>query len=166
MYIICHLVCLSPSLPPTYLAHTTPTMHKLHSWTQWKLISEAYEILSDEKKRKLYDEAGEEGLKEGSSGFHDSSPIDLSDMFFGDGFSFQQQERTKNIVQSLRVRKDHLEPLVLSFLSFWHTHSESEVAHLQAISHLVFFTPYLTFHTLDLWTKQPCKKGPGTTLML
>jgi len=102
----------------THLVHTIHTIHLLHAHTplmQFKEIAGAFEILSDEKKRKLYDETGEEGLKEGSSG---SSPIDLSDMFFGDGFSFHQQERTKNIVQSLRVRKDHLEPLVLSFLSF------------------------------------------------
>jgi len=72
-------------------------------------------------------------------------------MFFGDGFSFQQQERTKNIVQSLRVRKDHLEPLVLSFSSFWQTHSESEVATSPGHFSLCFLYPILNLsHTWPL----------------
>ena len=35
---------------------------------KFKDISEAYEVLSDEKKRSVYDKYGEEGLKGGASG--------------------------------------------------------------------------------------------------
>ncbi|XP_050975390.1 dnaJ homolog subfamily B member 11 [Labeo rohita] len=48
-------------------------------------LGAAYEVLSDEGKRKQYDEYGEEGLKEG----HQSSHGDIFSSFFGDfGFMF------------------------------------------------------------------------------
>uniref|UniRef100_A0A8B9GPR6 DnaJ homolog subfamily B member 11 n=1 Tax=Astyanax mexicanus TaxID=7994 RepID=A0A8B9GPR6_ASTMX len=57
-------------------------------------LGAAYEVLSDEEKRKQYDAYGEEGLKEG----HHSSHGDIFSSFFGDfGFMFggnrQQQDR-------------------------------------------------------------------------
>jgi len=73
---------------------------------QFKEIAGAFEILSDEKKRKIYDEAGEEGLKEGGGGFHHSSAMDIFDMFFGGGHRRQGQKRTKDMVWPLRVRKE------------------------------------------------------------
>jgi len=53
---------------------------------KFKEISMAYEVLSDETKRKLYDDHGEEGLKEGGGGggFHD--PSSIFEAFFGGGF--------------------------------------------------------------------------------
>lgn len=57
-------------------------------------LGAAYEVLSDEEKRKQYDTYGEDGLKEGHHGSHN----DIFTSFFGDfGFMFggnrQQQDR-------------------------------------------------------------------------
>jgi len=51
----------------------------------FKSISEAYGILSDEKKRTLYDQYGEKGLKEGGGGggFGGGDPFDIFNSFFG-----------------------------------------------------------------------------------
>lgn len=52
-------------------------------------VSNAYEVLSDDEKRKIYDQYGEEGLNGhqagggGGGGFHD--PFDLFREFFGGG---------------------------------------------------------------------------------
>ena len=55
---------------------------------QFKEISHAYEVLSDEKKRQIYDEGGEQALKEGGGGGHGgNNPFDIFDMFFGGGGS-------------------------------------------------------------------------------
>ncbi len=71
-------------------------------FTQFKEIAAAYEILSDEKKRKLYDEYGEEGLKEGGGDMH--NPMDIFDMFFGGGGGRRRGEkRTKDMVHPLKA---------------------------------------------------------------
>ena len=69
---------------------------------QFKQIAQAYEILSDEKKRKIYDEGGEEALKEGGSGFKAHSAMDIFDMFFGGG-GRRREKRTKDMVYPLKV---------------------------------------------------------------
>jgi len=52
---------------------------------QFKAISQAYEVLSDAKKRDLYDRGGEKAIKEGGIASEMHSPMDIFDMFFGMG---------------------------------------------------------------------------------
>merc|ERR1719203_554242 len=70
----------------------------------------AYEVLSNPEKRRLYDQAGEQGIKEGGSGggFGGSNPMDIFDMFFGGGDPFGRgrrrgPRRTKNLVHQLSI---------------------------------------------------------------
>ena len=69
-------------------------------------------MLSDEKKRSLYDQVGEQGLKEGAGagGFHGSDPFDIFNMFFGGG-SFggsRRDNRGKNLIHQLAVSLEEL----------------------------------------------------------
>ncbi|XP_072613425.1 dnaJ homolog subfamily A member 1-like [Vulpes vulpes] len=57
---------------------------------KFKQISQAHEVLSDAKKRELYDKGGEQAIKEGGAdgGFGSST-----DMFFGGGGRMQRERR-------------------------------------------------------------------------
>ncbi len=58
---------------------------------QFKEISHAYEVLSDPEKRDVYDQYGEDALKEGMGGGGAShNPFDIFESFFsgGSGHSF------------------------------------------------------------------------------
>lgn len=50
---------------------------------KFKQISEAYEVLSDQSKREVYNKYGKDGLKEG--GFHAGAANDIFERFFGGG---------------------------------------------------------------------------------
>ncbi|XP_042557234.1 dnaJ homolog subfamily A member 1-like [Dipodomys spectabilis] len=60
---------------------------------KYKQISSAYEVVSDAKKRELYDKGGEQAIKEGGAGGGFGSPMDIFDMFFGEGGRTQRERR-------------------------------------------------------------------------
>ncbi|XP_077993568.1 dnaJ homolog subfamily A member 1-like [Glandiceps talaboti] len=76
---------------------------------KFKSISMAYEVLSDSKKRAIYDEGGEQALQEGGGGGGGfSSPMDIFDMFFGGGMRRQRERKGKDVVHQLSVSLEDL----------------------------------------------------------
>ncbi|KAJ3695481.1 hypothetical protein LUZ60_000858 [Juncus effusus] len=106
---------------------------------KFKEISTAYEVLSDDKKRALYDQYGEAGVKSavgGASGaYTTTNPFDLFETFFGasmGGFSGMDQgsfrTRRRTAMQGEDIRYD----VVLDFKeSIFGTEKEIVLSHLE-----------------------------------
>jgi len=75
---------------------------------KFKQISQAYDVLSDAKKRELYDQHGEKGIKEGGGGYESHSAFDIFDMFFGGGRQRRAPNKGKDVYHQLAVSLDDM----------------------------------------------------------
>lgn len=86
---------------------------------KFKEISHAYEVLSDPEKREIYDQYGEDALKEGMGGGESAhNPFDIFESLFGGGgfggsfhgggSSRRRQKQGENVVHTLKVSLEDL----------------------------------------------------------
>lgn len=106
---------------------------------KFKEISAAYEVLSDDKKRALYDQYGEAGVKStvgGQAGAYTANPFDLFETFFGPsmgGFSGMDQAgfrttRRSTVTKGEDIRYD----MTLEFSeAIFGAEKEFELSHLE-----------------------------------
>jgi molecular chaperone DnaJ len=79
---------------------------------KFKLINEAYQVLSDEQKRSIYDRYGKKGLDGGASGFGGFDFGDLGsifDNFFGGGNGKKQSDDKYNLDVGVEITISFLE---------------------------------------------------------
>lgn len=107
-----HCFCLLFALVSLFFPSDAPAQHhpdKGGDEEQFKKITTAFEVLSDEEKKSIYDEYGEEGLKDG--GASASNPHDIFDAVFG-GSLFRGNARGprkgEDVVHSLKVTLEDL----------------------------------------------------------
>ncbi|XP_004310136.1 PREDICTED: dnaJ protein homolog [Fragaria vesca subsp. vesca] len=77
---------------------------------KFKELGQAYEVLSDPKKREIYDQFGEEGLmNEGPGGHpHQQDPFDIFAHFFNRGPRETRERRGKDVAYPLKVSLEDL----------------------------------------------------------
>ncbi|GMY23303.1 dnaJ protein homolog [Fagus crenata] len=83
---------------------------------KFKELAHAYEVLNDPEKREIYDQYGEDALKEGMGGGGPShSPFDIFESFFGGGAfggggssRVRRQKHGEDVVHTLKVSLDDL----------------------------------------------------------
>lgn len=81
---------------------------------KFKEVSMAFEVLSDEKKKRIYDQGGMDALKEGPGGGGGHNPMDIFDMFFGGGGGMRghrdmhRERRGRDMVHPLKVSLEEL----------------------------------------------------------
>ncbi|KAI5660476.1 hypothetical protein M9H77_29269 [Catharanthus roseus] len=105
---------------------------------KFKEISAAYEVLSDDKKRALYDQYGEAGVKSavgGQAGAYTTNPFDLFETFFGPSMGFPGMDTTgfgsrrrSTVTKGEDLRYD----ITLDFsAAIFGTEKEFELSHLE-----------------------------------
>ncbi|CAN4120141.1 unnamed protein product [Withania somnifera] len=83
---------------------------------KFKEIGQAYEVLSNKHKREIYDEYGEDALKDGGTGGGMHDPFDIFESFFGSGNPFggggsgrgRRQRRGDDVAHPLKVSLEDL----------------------------------------------------------
>uniref|UniRef100_A0A0C9RLF2 TSA: Wollemia nobilis Ref_Wollemi_Transcript_12447_1743 transcribed RNA sequence n=1 Tax=Wollemia nobilis TaxID=56998 RepID=A0A0C9RLF2_9CONI len=78
---------------------------------KFKELAQAYEVLSDPEKKEIYDQYGEDALKEGMGGGGGHNPFDIFESFFGGSSPFgggssrggRRQRRGEDLVHPLKV---------------------------------------------------------------